>query len=1122
MTKIDASEYEANWLTDGNSPNSSTPEEGGEAEEQDSEGGESDTPNESEKQAKLAVKALENALSSDRGNGETEAKSESTQNSGGPGEVRKDWVPYEGPYGGQGWQNVRTGEVRYTEEPPGEVRDESSGTVPEDIDEGEVFQSGKEYVSREAESEGEKASQDEVGEALHTLSDNGVSGLSYREATMLARVSGDEALANYAENKEREARKQLTESVTIGDEFDGFEAFIVGGAVRDHFLGGDPKDIDLMAVPSEGVTDPIDTLEDRMEFVDTESAFPVFFDSEGREVALPRTEETTGPGFEDFDAHVVDPSKPVSEQIRIDLERRDMTIGAMAFNARDGDLHDPFNGEEATYERIIEPVGEAFKEDPIRLLRTARFAPRLDMDVSNEIYSMADEMLEGLRQTPDERKLKELRKTARQADNPGRFFTLIEEFDAVDETFPELSGRIDEVADSVNSVGEISDDVEVVMAGLGAGVSDDVDTLIDNHTFSNEEKTAIQTGAELENADSFDAETALTFADRLDSRNGLTPQEFGDVATGLYGPEKGERIEEVVQEAFEVRDQITAEDLMDSENISPEDIGQEIGGEEFGEMLEEMRLAELQSRISKSVNVPLDRSIAKNWIPYRGPQGGEGWQNTENPEDVRYREDPPGEVVEGYEEMAEDWGSEEGSGAELGSFLEEIGHGDLGETMAEGINDVASSVGESPNEVADRFMDRLKERHELTGGLDQATSEQLAGLSESMLESIEEEIEEEQSRDALTEAVESYDELTSAKITLHHIDSAVERVQEETEWGRDELRQDLLNHLENEDVDPEIALDEEGLDEWVDAKIQEAEEGAESPSEVPDGWGKPEEVSFGDWQEFEHGDEQFLENGDRVAGTRNGESFEGQVRGSPSDGVVRIETEDGETKTVETWDIDQYQSQVRDKDEIREELRDHFSNIGQHNQALQEYTGSEHREINGHLREVGEKMEDSPGGVEHAIMATADEDTARVIRNVQAATKQPLPREMNVARGIDVDASRFLDRAEQAMEEDKRLMDEGFQSATIDRDVAEGFGNVTLDIQTDHGVYARAASQHAGEDEVLLPAGTQYEVKDVDRENNTVSVEAHDGFDFNVNVDHIRELIHEEGMSYEEALEYVR
>jgi hypothetical protein len=129
---------------------------------------------------------------------------------------------------------------------------------------------------------------------------------------------------------------------------------------------------------------------------------------------------------------------------------------------------------------------------------------------------------------------------------------------------------------------------------------------------------------------------------------------------------------------------------------------------------------------------------------------------------------------------------------------------------------------------------------------------------------------------------------------------------------------------------------------------------------------------------------------------------------------------------------------------------------------------------------------------------------------------------MNVARGIDVDAPRFLDKAELAMKEDKRLRDEGFQSATIDRDVAEGFGNVTLDIQTDHGVYARAASEFAGEDEVLLPAGTQYEVKDVDRENNTVSVEAHGGFDFNMNVDHIRELIHEEGMSYEEALEYVR
>lgn len=530
-----------------------------------------------------------------------------------------------------------------------------------------------------------------------------------------------------------------------------------------------------------------------------------------------------------------------------------------------------------------------------------------------------------------------------------------------------------------------------------------------------------------------------------------------------------------------------------------------------------------------SNNSAPSEKVRKEWIPYRGPQGGEGWQNTEDPEDIRYGlDEPPGEVAEGYEEMAEQWGSEEGSGAELSSFLEEIGHGDLAQTMADGINNVAESIGESPNEVADRLTDRLQDRQELAGNLDQATGEQLANLASSMLDSIQEEIEEERARDELTEVVEGYDdELTSTRTTQRYIDQAVERVQEETDWTREELREDLLNHLTNENVDPSIALDEdEGLAEWANAKVQEAEAGADSPSEVPAKWGQPEEVTYGEWQEFDHDDEAFLETGDRVRGTRNGNPFEGEIVHSPNDGLVGIENEEGNVQTVESWDINEYQSQDRDKDEVRAELRDHFDNIGRHSKALEEYTGQSHREINGHMREIGERMEEqgiaSSSRIAHAIMATADEDTAETIRMVQASAKMDLPRTMNVSRGIDVDAPRFLDKAEQAMEQGGSLVDEGFQSATIDQEVAEGFGNVTLDIETDHGVYARAASQFAGEDEILLPAGTRYEVKDVDRENNTVSVEAHGGFKFNQNVDHIRELIHEEGMTYQEALEYVR
>jgi len=564
---------------------------------------------------------------------------------------------------------------------------------------------------------------------------------------------------------------------------------------------------------------------------------------------------------------------------------------------------------------------------------------------------------------------------------------------------------------------------------------------------------------------------------------------------------------------------------------SPEKEGQPNDDEEVAESDSTPTEENQAQQATKALKSALDSTFEKDeWIPYEGPEGGEGWQNTQDPDDIRYGlDEPPGEVADGYEEQAEDWGESneednEDGGSELGNFLDELSHTEAKEPIEQDIHSVASDTDTSPEEVAGRLHDRLEQRQDRIGNLDQANTEQFSGLANSMLENIGEEIIEERNRDELTEAVEGYDELTSTKVTNHYIDSAVEQVQESTDWGRDELRQDLLSHLGEEGVDPEIALDEEeGLEEWAEAKIQEAEEGADAPSDVPDGWGKPEEVTFGEWTEFEQGDAQFLEHGDRVTGTRNGDEFEGTVRHTPEDGLVGIEMDEGHVQTVETWDIDQYQSQDRDLDETRDELRDHFSNISQHNQSLQEYTGQAHREINGHMRDTAKEVEaDSKGKLEHAIMATADADTARVISDVQAATKQTLPREMNVARGIDVDAGSFMDKAEEAMESGGALMDEGFQSATIDRDVAEGFGNITLDIQTDHGVYARAASEFAGEDEVLLPAGTQYEVKDVDRENNTVSVEAYGGFSFNVDVGHVRELIHEEGMSYEEAMEYVR
>lgn len=291
--------------------------------------------------------------------------------------------------------------------------------------------------------------------------------------------------------------------------------------------------------------------------------------------------------------------------------------------------------------------------------------------------------------------------------------------------------------------------------------------------------------------------------------------------------------------------------------------------------------------------------------------------------------------------------------------------------------------------------------------------------------------------------------------------------------------------------------------------------------------------ALGDWREFERGDEKFLEHGDRVAASTGGGEVTGEIAQIGESDLLGVETDDGERVTIESWDIDRYRSREGELDDVRNRLREYFDNMGVGaggGGALESYTDdTRYREYQDHLRSGSDVAERSPMYDDHpqmetvsAILSTADEETARQLKEIQSWADSSLPEEMTVHRGIDVNTDDFLDRAERARENGDVIVDAGFQSATIDREVTEGFGNVRLDIRTDHGVYVRAASQHAGEDEVLLPAGSQFEVVAVDRETNTVSVEARGGFDFDaVDVAPIRERIREEGMSYPEAIEDV-
>lgn len=143
------------------------------------------------------------------------------------------------------------------------------------------------------------------------------------------------------------------------------QIYLVGGAVRDQLLGLPVRERDWVVV---GATpQELEALGYRRVGRD----FPVYLHPETREeYALARTERKTGPGYRGFEVQA-DPSVTLAE----DLTRRDLTINAIA-QAANGEVLDPVGGQAHLQARLLHHVSDAFREDPVRVLRVARFAAR--------------------------------------------------------------------------------------------------------------------------------------------------------------------------------------------------------------------------------------------------------------------------------------------------------------------------------------------------------------------------------------------------------------------------------------------------------------------------------------------------------------------------------------------------------------------------------------------------------------------------------------------------------------------------------------------------------------------------------------------------------------------------
>ncbi len=152
------------------------------------------------------------------------------------------------------------------------------------------------------------------------------------------------------------------------------EIYLVGGAVRDQLMGVEPKDKDWV------VTGATPALMIELGYTQVGADFPVFLHPQtGEEYALARTERKIGKGYHGFS---VDFSPEVT--IEEDLARRDLTINSMAMDI-DGNLIDPYGGVEDMKNMLLRHTTEAFAEDPLRVVRLARFLARFgeDWHISN-------------------------------------------------------------------------------------------------------------------------------------------------------------------------------------------------------------------------------------------------------------------------------------------------------------------------------------------------------------------------------------------------------------------------------------------------------------------------------------------------------------------------------------------------------------------------------------------------------------------------------------------------------------------------------------------------------------------------------------------------------------------
>lgn len=208
------------------------------------------------------------------------------------------------------------------------------------------------------------------------------------------------------------------------------DIYCVGGAVRDALLGIPIKDYDYVVVGS--------TVEEMLalDYKPVGKDFPVFLHPKTHhEYALARTERKVGKGYKGFAVHA-SPEVTLEE----DLARRDFTMNAIA-KSQDGQVIDPYDGQSDIQHKVIRHVGAAFIEDPVRILRAARFSARFpDFTIAPETMLLMQQMVADgeVDALVSERVWQELSKGLME-EKPSRMFDVLRTCGALEKILPEVA-----------------------------------------------------------------------------------------------------------------------------------------------------------------------------------------------------------------------------------------------------------------------------------------------------------------------------------------------------------------------------------------------------------------------------------------------------------------------------------------------------------------------------------------------------------------------------------------------------------------------------------------------------------------------------------------------------------